>query len=287
MNLLIITGLSGAGKSQAVRTLEDIGYYCMDNLPPQLILYSVRFLEASISSKNIALVIDARSKGLFSAFHEELNKLSEENIPYRTLFLDCSDDKIFDRYKETRRKHLLMNEENTSLEEAIRLERALFQSFSIFYDYTVDTTFLKTSQLRKVLTDYFKTEEYTGMQVKVISFGFSFGLPADADLVFDVRCLPNPFYVPNLRDQTGLDKEVYDYVFQFPETLTLVKKITDLLDYTIPLYVAEGKTQLVIAIGCTGGKHRSISVAEYLGQYITYANTHTSLLHRDQDKSLG
>ena len=124
------------------------------------------------------------------------------------------------------------------------------------------------------------------MQIKVISFGFSFGLPSDADLVFDVRCLPNPFYIPELRNKTGVDQEVYDYVFQFPESFAFTKKITDLLDFTIPLYITEGKTQLVIAVGCTGGKHRSIAIAEYLSQYINYSNTHTSILHRDQDKTL-
>lgn len=286
MNLLIITGLSGAGKSQTIRTLEDIGYYCIDNLPPQLILFTVNFLQPTVSARNVALVIDARSKELFTAFQDELKKLTEAGIVFRTLFLDCADDKIFDRYKETRRKHLLMNANVTSLEEAIQQERDLFQSIRICYDFVIDTTYLKTSQLRKVVTDYFKTDDFSGMQIKIISFGFSFGIPVDADVVLDVRCLPNPFYISKLRDKTGTDPEVYEYVFQFPESAALVSKFVDLLDYTIPLYVAEGKNQLVIAIGCTGGKHRSIAIAEYLNNYITHPNTNVTLLHRDEDKKL-
>lgn len=285
MELLIVTGMSGSGKSVAINALEDLGFYCVDNLPPQFIL---PFAKLSIGTKGkedrLALVVDARSKNVFTDLNEEIRMLDENLIRYKLLFLDASDDTLLNRYKETRRKHPMMDGEITSLDVAIDKERSSFETIRSRADYILDTTFLSSSNLKKEVIKLFQLEGTHSMQIKTVSFGYKYGIPNDADLVFDLRYLPNPYYVPELREKTGENDEVFNYVMETGLAQTLFSKLMDLIEYLVPLYIEEGKSQLVIAYGCTGGKHRSVSFARRTAEYLTSKNCSVVTQHRDIDR---
>ena len=282
MDLVIITGISGAGKSQAINALEDIGYYCVDNVPPPLI---EKFAELSAESGDkiprIALVVDVRSKDMFTEYIKCLEDLKNGNYHFRTLFLDCNDATLLRRYKETRRRHPLMNSGISSIEEAIKTERSMLSAAKAKADFAIDTSLMTAIQLRSRLHDLFEGGVQQTMLVQCTSFGYKYGTPADSDLLFDVRCLPNPFYVNELRNKTGLDEDVKDYVMSFEQTQGLIPKLLSLIDYLMPLYVQEGKSQLVISVGCTGGKHRSVVLTELLAAHLSQNGTAAHVAHRD------
>ncbi len=285
MDFIIITGLSGAGKSVAMKNMEDIGYYCVDNLPPMLVSTFYELCEKSTDDrmKKIAVVTDARAGNVFNDLFSSLDKLKAEQKRFRILFLDARDDVILRRFKETRRKHPL-SENAVSTEAAVTLERSLLMPVKARADYVVDTSLLSPTQLKERISSLFLGNIALGLTVNCMSFGFKYGLPAEADLVFDVRCLPNPFYIPELKEHTGLESCVYDYVMQFEQSKGFADRMISLVDYTLPLYLSEGKSQLVIAIGCTGGKHRSVTLTRVLYSHILETDQRTIVHHRDINK---
>jgi len=282
MDLVIVTGMSGAGKTQAINALEDAGYFCVDNVPPQLL---TKFAELPAQSggkiSKIALVVDVRSKDMFAQYFACLQDLTAARFNYKTLFLDCDDKVLLTRYKETRRRHPLLSEEVTSVEKAIDREREMLESVKSHADFVIDSSLYSASQMKARIRDLFSAGLGGSMVVTCTSFGFKFGLPVDADLVFDVRCLPNPFYEKELKDKTGLDKPVRDFVLGFPQASGLIPRLLSLVDYLIPLYIQEGKSQLVVAIGCTGGKHRSVVFAELLAEHLKEQDISVNISHRD------
>ena len=261
MEFVIVTGLSGAGKSRAVDALEDIGFYCVDNMPPKLL---PKFAELCLQSKEtlsrVAIVIDARGGELFDDLTESLDELKRQGGDYTLLFLECDDQVLARRYKETRRKHPLAAANGGSVIKAIEMERALLKSARSRTDYLIDTSHLSSAQLKERITTLFMGDTSKAMLIQCMSFGFKYGFPAEADLMLDVRCLPNPFYVDELKRKTGLDADVRDYVLEKSETKGFQERMYAMIDYLLPLYINEGKSQLVIAIGCTGGKHRSVTL---------------------------
>ena len=284
MNFLIVTGLSGAGKSMAVNALEDIGFFCIDNIPVALLPRIVDFaLQGENQLNRVAVVMDVRGVRSIEKLQEALADLDEKQIDYDILFLDANDAVIQRRYKETRRRHPMSISDGLSTREAFRREREILQPLKDRADYTINTGLLSTSQNKERICDLFMKNggAKNAMRLTIMSFGFKFGLPPEADLVLDVRCLPNPFYVPELKEKTGLDQEVVDYVMKFPESQELLRRIESFLEYALPLYVKEGKSQLMIAIGCTGGKHRSITFARKIGEYCTKLGYQPSVQHRD------
>ena len=282
MDFLIVTGLSGAGKSRAVDALEDIGFYCVDNMPPQLISKVAEICLAGNSQINrIAIVTDLRGGDMFYGLFEQLDELKDKGLEYKLLFLDASNQDLVRRYKETRRRHPLADLVKGGLEEAIRNERILLKPARERADYIIDTTHLSANELKQRMNNIFLDNIRNSMLVNVMSFGFKYGVPAEADLVFDVRCLPNPFYVDDLKPKTGLDEEVRNYVMDSEDSRKLLEKLKDLISFLIPLYQKEGKTQLMIGVGCTGGKHRSVTFAELLYQYLSDQNHNVRVLHRD------
>ena len=285
MEILIISGLSGAGKSKAASFLEDMGFYIVDNMPAAMILKFAEFCTVSNGRYDrVALVYDVRTANSFTEFFEVLDKLKAMDSQSRMLFLEASPETVLKRYKETRRRHPLRDGAD-SLEEAVRQERALMQPVKDRADYVVDTSRLSTAQLRSELLRLFDTRgEKAGMTVNVTSFGFKYGLPLESDLVFDVRCLPNPFYVEELREHTGLEAPVRDYVMNCKETEGFKTRFTDMIDYMLPLYIQEGKSQLVIAVGCTGGHHRSVALAQYMHDHLAANGVHATVSHRDITK---
>ncbi|AIF68095.1 RNase adapter RapZ [Terribacillus saccharophilus] len=281
--LVIITGMSGAGKTVAVQSFEDLGYYCVDNLPPALLPTFLDLMrDAANDIKKVALVMDLRGREFFDSLFEALDKLTQENwLEPQVLFLDSKDEVLVTRYKETRRTHPLAPE-GLPL-EGIQQERALLDQMRGRAQFIVDTSTLKPKQLREKIMRRFKDTNYEEFTVQMLSFGFKYGLPIDADLVFDVRFLPNPFYVENLRPQTGLDEPVSSYVFKWSDTHTFLQKLEDMLTFMLPQYKKEGKSQLIIAIGCTGGQHRSVAIAEYLAKRYS-DNYATHVTHRDVER---
>ena len=259
MRFVVVTGMSGAGKLTAQKMLEDMGYYCVDNLPVQLIVKFAELLYDSERDK-VVLGIDVRADQSFDEVKQALEEIKEKGYGYEMLFLDASDKTLLKRYKESRRNHPLSM--GGRVEEGIDRERKILEETKAGADYVIDTSHLLTRELREELESIFiKNENYKSLMVNITSFGFKHGILQDADLVFDVRFLPNPYYVDELKQKTGNDKEVQDFVLQFEETEVFLNKIKDLLDFLIPNYIKEGKNQLVIGIGCTGGKHRSVTLA--------------------------
>ena len=281
MEMVIVTGLSGAGKSWAIDVFEDIGYYCIDNMPPFLI---PKFAELSAQSdgviSKIAMVVDIRGGSHFNSFIDVLDELDEIGISYKILYLDADDAELVRRYKETRRKHPLLDECG-SVQKAIAKERKILEQARNRADFIIDTTHLSNAQLKENIVGIFMDGGVEGLLINCVSFGFKHGLPIESDLVFDVRCLPNPFYIPELKASTGMDQPVEDYVMQFPQSVELFDKIRDLLDFLIPLYVAEGKSQLTISFGCTGGKHRSVVFAKLMHRHLKDKGYRTIVSHRD------
>ncbi len=285
MDFVLITGMSGSGKSRAIAAMEDIGYYCVDNLPPKMVKsFADLCTQADEKIDKVAIVIDARSKEIFGDLFDGLEGFVGVAGGFQTLFLDCDDSILIQRYKETRRKHPLMDQNNPTVEGAILEERRILSKIRDNADYIIDTTYLSVNQLREKVVGIFLDDKNQSMLVNCMSFGFKYGLPKEADLVFDVRCLPNPFYVPELKMKTGLEEPVRDYVMQWKQSKQLVPKLLDLLDYLLPLYRDEGKTQLTIAIGCTGGKHRSVVFAQLLADHVRDQGVRCTVSHRDISK---
>lgn len=266
LQIVIITGMSGAGKTVAIQSFEDLGFFCVDNLPPSLL---PKFLELMRESKNkmnkVALVMDLRGREFFEQLIHVLDELQHYSwLTPHILFLDADDATLVRRYKETRRFHPLAKS-GLPL-DGIRNERQLLEELKARAQTIINTSELKPKELREKITEKFTNSRQNLFTVNVISFGFKHGIPIDADLVFDVRFLPNPFYIEQLRPKTGLDQDVYEYVMKWTDTSKFLEKISDLLSFMLPLYKREGKSQLVIAIGCTGGQHRSVAIAKYLGE---------------------
>ena len=285
MEFLIVTGLSGAGKSRAVDALEDIGFYCVDNIPPKLIptFYDL-CAKAGDTFSRVAVVTDIRGGDMFSSLFETLDDLKNEDKHYRILFLDANDYVLINRFKETRRKHPLAENNLGSLEQAVKLEREILRPVREKADYIIDTSVLSPAQLKERISNLFLGDSSQALMVHCVSFGFKYGIPTEADLVFDVRCLPNPFYIEELKHLTGLDEPVYSYVMKWEQTKGVVQRLISLIDYMLPLYCDEGKSQLVIAIGCTGGKHRSVALAQLLYDHLLENGHRTSVNHRDIQK---
>lgn len=285
MKLVILTGMSGAGKSTALKMMEDIGFYCVDNLPIPLI---EKFVELSESSKDelqkFAIGIDIRSGDAFSELHTVLDRLDAAGKLPEILFLDAEDTVLVKRYKETRRNHPLSGGER--VESGIAQEREKVEFLRQRANYIIDTSRLLTRELRAELDKIFvKQQDYKNLFITILSFGFKYGIPADSDLVFDVRFLPNPYYVEGLRPKSGNDKEIQDFVLQFEEAHVFLEKLTDMVNFLIPNYIIEGKNQLVISIGCTGGKHRSVTLANELYKRLSGNKEYgLKIEHRDIEK---
>lgn len=284
MEFIIITGLSGAGKSHALRALEDIGFYCVDNIPPAMLFTLRELCENSNDTRmqRVAVVVDVRGGEVFDTLFEELRKFNAEGKKYKILFLDAKSDVLLIRYKETRRKHPLAESfEGSTTEDAVLLEKELMKPFKARADYIIDTSYMALKQLKERVITMFSEGPSEGFIVTCLSFGFKYGIPLEADLLFDVRCLPNPFYVKELKELTGLDESVREYVLKFPETQQYIEKLLSLLDYSLPMYREEGKSELVVAIGCTGGKHRSVTLARLLNSHFIEMGQKSTLHHRD------
>lgn len=281
MEFVIVTGLSGSGKSSAVHALEDIGFYCIDNIPPILIKDFANLCLRTESLDKVAVVTDSRGGGFFNDFSKVIADLKKTELNFKILFLEASERKLVTRYKETRRKHPLAGKSGGSLEQAVINEEKMLLPIKSMADYIIDTTLLTPQKLKIRISQMFAANSSDRLSVHIMSFGFKFSSAADADLVFDVRCLPNPFYIDELREKTGLDRAVSEYVMKFDESQELFHKIQDLIDFLIPLYKKEGKSQVVIAFGCTGGKHRSVTFAELMNRHLASYDVHVTVSHRD------
>jgi UPF0042 nucleotide-binding protein len=287
MEILIISGLSGGGKSKAASFLEDMGFYIVDNMPAAMMLKFAEFCATGVSGRydRVALVYDVRTASSTTELFGVLEKLRGMGGDCHMLFLEAAPETIIKRYKETRRRHPLSNE-SISLEEAVRKEQEVMAPVRAQADYVIDTSHLSTAQLRGELLRTFDSKGAKGgMNINVTSFGYKYGLPMEADLVLDVRFMPNPYYIEELRHKTGMDQDVYDYVFNFQQTQDYMKKLEDLLAFTLPLYAEEGKTILIIAVGCTGGHHRSVAVTRALTAYIRSLGYQVTENHRDMTRS--
>lgn len=290
MEFIIVTGISGSGKSSCIQVLEDIGFFCIDNMPPQLIS---NFAEICSESRNdsgeriskVAIVTDIRGGALFLKLLDSISALKNtDGIELKVLFLEASREVLMKRYSETRRKHPLDDVSGGDLAKAIDAEIELLSDIRENADYIIDSSLLTATQLKEQIAELFLDKPGDRMIVSCMSFGFKYGVPGEADLVFDVRCLPNPFYVPELKHKTGLDSEVRDFVMNSEESRSFESKVYDMIDFLIPLYVREGKSRLVIAFGCTGGKHRSITFAHLAAEHFRETECVVREVHRDIDK---
>ena len=285
MELLIVTGMSGAGKSQAANALEDMGFYCVDNIPPAII---PSFVELSSRSGDeltkMAIVTDVRGGNMFDEIIEVLADLKLKNVNYKILFLDAADQILIRRYKENRRKHPLVSGENISLSAAVQKERQMLEKIHTEADFVVDTSYISISQLKEKLSNIFFESVEGVLKIQCKSFGFKYGTDTEADLVIDVRCLPNPFYVEELKEKTGLEEQVREYVMNSDESREFYNRLVNFIDCAVPLYAKEGKSQLVIAFGCTGGKHRSVTFAEFIAAHLKEQNFNCVTVHRDIQK---
>lgn len=284
IRFVIVTGLSGAGKTQAIRGLEDLGFFCVDNLPPTLI---PKFAELCAQSEGrvnkIALVVDIRGGGFFDSVYESLESLKNLGIKCEILYLEASDETLVRRFKESRRRHPLSDKGSTL--EGIIKERARLEELKGEAHKIIDTSNLTNKQLKEQITSMFgASSEEQSLNINVMSFGYKYGIPLDSDLVFDVRFLPNPHYIDELRPFTGNDKQVQDYVLDSPASATFMRKVSGLMKFLIPHYIKEGKSSLTIAIGCTGGQHRSVTLANKLAEALDTKNYNVNKRHRDIDK---
>lgn len=284
MRFVIITGMSGAGKTQVVHSLEDMGYYCIDNMPVAFLLPFAKMCnEEADKFKNVAVVVDIRGGDALLEMDSALEALENISIPYEILFLEANDSVIVKRYKETRRKHPLLPQ--GSIEEGIMLERDKLSFLRGNATHIIDTSPLLTRELKQLVYEMFgEGEKKDYFHIQVQSFGFKYGIPRDADLVFDVRFLPNPFYVPELKEHNGTEKCVSEFVLNYSQTNDFLSKLRDMLIMLIPHYIEEGKTELVIGIGCTGGKHRSVTIAEEISKELTSRDFKTITRHRDMNR---
>ena len=284
MRFLLVTGLSGAGKTSVNRYLEDMGAFCVDNLPPNMMFKMMEaFEQSTINCPLVAMAVDVRSAVFFDAkmVSDLINETRELGYTIESLYLESSDEALVSRYKETRREHPLARAD-VSLTEAIAKEREIMQPLRETANYIIDTTALKPRELKERLAEIFSGESHSNaIQVELSSFGFKRGLPRQADLVYDVRFLPNPFYIKGLGNHTGLDADVRDFVLKNPITMEFVAKLEDLLAFLLPHYQEEGKRRLSIAVGCTGGAHRSVAIAERLGEFLRAKGYQVNVSHRD------
>jgi RNase adapter protein RapZ len=281
-SIVIISGLSGSGKSTAVNALEDIGYYCVDNIPPTLLPTFIELCKNSEKEiSKVALGIDIRERVSFDSTPSVIREFKEKGYPVDMIFLESSDSTLLKRYKETRRKHPLSNDGNIS--EGITKERKMLEELKELSNYTIDTSELNVHQLSEIIKNKFKEEGSQNILLNIISFGFKHGIPNDADMIFDVRFLPNPHFVESLKNLNGTDKEVLDYIMEKEQSIEFIEKMTEFLDYLIPNYEKEGKAYLTIAIGCTGGKHRSVAITDKMAEHFKDLSPLTR--HRDISKN--
>lgn len=283
LSLVIITGMSGAGKTVAIQSFEDMGYFCVDNMPPSLIPKFWELIRESGKVTKIALVVDLRSRSFFDEIQNMLAEIENTHlIDTKILFLDASDVELVSRYKETRRVHPMAMDGLVT--EGICKERAILEDLKVKASLVIDTTTLTPRQLREKINQEFRHNNESGFRVEMVSFGFKYGLPIDADIVMDVRFLPNPHYIPELRPLTGCDKPVYDYVMSFEQTEKFYQSFSQLLLQIMPGYIKEGKSSLTIAIGCTGGQHRSVALTNRVGECLKENGYTVNTTHRDKDK---
>lgn len=281
MEFIIITGMSGGGKSQAANFLEDAGYYCIDNMPAKLIPDFANLYGTTNCDRDVAFIIDVRGENVFDNMFASIASLKEKGYNCRTIFIECSDEVLVNRYKETRRVHPLAKESNMNISTAIARERKMLESVKERSDIVINTSKTSLAQLRERVYAAIKQGAESKIYVSCTSFGFKYGPVNEADLVFDVRCFPNPFYIPELKHHTGLDENVREFVFSKEETRAFLKKLCDMVDFLLPLYIKEGKHQLTIAVGCTGGKHRSVAIAEALNSHLCDCGYKAVSFHRD------
>lgn len=284
MNFVIISGLSGAGKSQAKKTFEDFGYYCVDNLPPSLIPNFIELISQSTENiSNVALVIDIRGGKFFNDLQYQLNLLKEKSYDYKIFYFEADDQVLLKRFKESRRSHPL--DLTGRIEDALAEEKTILSALKENADYVINTSYTTLGELKKQILKYLDNEEqHLQMSLTFMSFGFKKGIPMDADFVFDVRFLPNPYYVESLRHLTGNQSEVSDYVMKFEESQIFLDKIKDMLNYAIPQFTNDGRSQLIVAVGCTGGQHRSVSFVNALTKHYDAVGYVTTSVHRDAKK---
>jgi len=284
MRFVIVTGLSGAGKTEATKSLEDIGYFCVDNLPPKLI---PKFAEACNTGQinKVALVMDIRGGVFFDDLFESLEYLRKNNFKYEILFLDCSDEVLVKRFKQNRRSHPLSP--NGRVLTGINIERKKLREVQDKADIIIDTSKYPIKDLREKINEYFGDKSIEEeISISVLSFGFKYGIPVDSDLVFDVRFIPNPFYIPELKPLSGIDEPVKEYVLKQQETKDFLEKLNDMLKFLIPNYAKEGKKQLIVSIGCTGGRHRSVAIANAVYEELKKEDFNTSIEHRDINEDI-
>lgn len=287
MEFVIITGMSGAGKTTALHVLEDLGYYCVDNIPSALLstLYELCSKSEDKKMSRAAVVVDARGNGDYEKMISRFEDLKKAHSEVKILYLDAKTDRIIVRYKETRRKHPLADRlKDGSVIDAVAFENALMHPVRRIADYIIDTTYVSIKQLRERVTAMFMGDASKGITLTFMSFGFKYGIPPEADAIIDVRCLPNPFYIPELKHKTGLDREVRDYVLNSENTREFLQRTISLFDFSVPLYQQEGKSELVVGFGCTGGKHRSVTLAGELDSYFQKLGYRCVLQHRDISK---
>lgn len=284
MEFIIVTGVSGSGKSCVAKALEDIGFFCIDNMPPQLLPKFADICKGNSAIEKVAIVTDIRGGELFLQLWDNVKEMRELGLNVKVLYLYADADVVKRRYKETRRKHPLQDKANGDIDKAIAMEFDILMPVRENSDYCIDTSLMSTAKLKENVLNLFLEDITESMVINCISFGFKYGVPDEADLVFDVRCLPNPFYVPELKQKTGMDVEVRDFVMKHESAQTLQTKLFDLIDFLIPQYISEGKSQLVIAFGCTGGKHRSVTFAENMFRHLSAEKYTVRLFHRDCGK---
>ncbi len=286
MDIIIVSGMSGSGKNSVNNIIEDLGYFCIDNLPAELITELLKvYAENPEKNKKISITVDIRDEKNISKITNAISTLkSNTDLSCRVVFLDASDDVIISRYKETRRIHPLVLSGSMSLKDALILERAYIAPIRNSADFVLDTSNLKISQVKEIISEFMGVKSSHELVISCMSFGYKYGIPKEADLVFDARCLPNPFYIPELKEHTGLEDCVFDYVMTFEQSKQFSKRLNEYVDYLLPMYIEEGKAHLTVAVGCTGGKHRSVTITRMLIEHLKECGYTTYEIHRDIKK---